>query len=129
MNGYNFLNIKHFFIYLWKHWVSVAALGLSPGVVSGGLLFIVVLRFFTGVASLVELRLYLGCSGLLTLWHVRSSCTRDPIHTPCIVRQILNLWTKEVQMDIIFEESLYFKGKFESDDPTCLVIFNFTKYV
>ena len=33
-------------------------------------------------------------------------------------------------MDITFEESLYFKGKFESDDPACLlVIFNFTKYV
>lgn len=71
----------------------------------------------------------LGCSGLLALWHMRSSWTRDPIHTPCIVRQILNLWTKEVQVDITFEESLYFKGKFESDDPTCLVIFNFTKYV
>lgn len=39
------------------HWVSVAALGRSLVVVSGGLLFIVVLRFFTVVASLVEVGL------------------------------------------------------------------------
>ena len=30
--------------------------------------------------------------GLLTLWHVRSSQTRDQIHVPCISRWILNYW-------------------------------------
>ena len=31
--------------------------------------------------------------GLVALWHVESSLTRDQTHIPCIGRQILNYWT------------------------------------
>ena len=35
----------------------------------------------------------LWCMGLLDLWHVKSSQTRDGTHHPCIGRWILNHWT------------------------------------
>ena len=55
LNGYNFLNIKkNLFM---DALGPCCCTGLSLVVVSGGLLFTVVLRFFTVVASLVELRL------------------------------------------------------------------------
>ena len=45
---------KNKFIYLWLHWVFVAACGLSLVAASGGgLLFIVVRRLLIAVASLV----------------------------------------------------------------------------
>ena len=31
--------------------------------------------------------------GLVALWHVESSQTRDQTHAPCIGRRILNHWT------------------------------------
>ena len=43
----------YLFIYFWLHWVFVAARGLSLVAVSGGLLFILVRRLLTAVASLV----------------------------------------------------------------------------
>ena len=40
----------------------------------------------------------LWCLGLIALWHVKSSGTRDRTHVPCIGRRILNCWaTKEAQ--------------------------------
>ena len=35
----------------------------------------------------------LWCMGLVALWHVGSSWTRDRTHVPCIGGQILNPWT------------------------------------
>ena len=85
----------YLFIYFWLHWVFVAARGLSLVAVSGGLLFILVRRLLTAVASLVaehglqacglqQLWLIgsraqaqqLWCTGLVAPWHVESSWTR-----------------------------------------------------
>ena len=95
----------------------LAALGLRccvwafPSCVERGLLFVVVCGLLIAVASLVvehglqacELQqLWLEGSraqaqqwymGLVALWHVGSSRTRDRTHVPCIGRWILNHWT------------------------------------
>ena len=69
-------------------------------VVSGGCSPVVVHRLFIAVASLVsEYRLqgartqWLWHIGLVAMWHLGSSWTRDRTHGPCIGRQILNHWT------------------------------------
>ena len=52
--------IAHSFCF-WLHWPLVAVLGLSLGVASWGLLFVVVLWLLGAEASLVsELRLHMG---------------------------------------------------------------------
>ena len=44
------------------------------------------------------------CTGLVALWHVGSSQTRDRIHVPCIGRRILNhRATKEVLKIVLLE--------------------------
>ena len=65
-----------------------------------GLLFIVVHRLLTAMVSLVlkpSLLVHgpqwLWLTGLVALWHVGSSRTRDRASVPCIARQILNHWT------------------------------------
>ena len=63
-----------------------------------GLLLAAVCRLLIAVASLVAERRLKGlqklwCTGLVALWHVGSSWTRDGTHVPCIGRQILNPWT------------------------------------
>ena len=84
--------------------LSVAALRLSPAVVSRGCSLGVVCGLLIAVASLVaEHRLwavwtsvaaarafvqYLQCTGLVALWHAGSSWTRDQTYDPCIGRQI-----------------------------------------
>ena len=69
------------FIYLWLHWVSIAACGLPLVVASVGLLIV--------VASLVaELGMWPQqlCMGLVAPLHVGSSQTTDGTYVPCIDR-------------------------------------------
>ena len=92
----------YLFIYItiWLCWVLAAMQGLSLVSVNGGNSLIVVLGLLIAMPSLVaELRLQgawaqqLWCMGLVALWHVRSSWTRDRTHVPCIGRWILILQT------------------------------------
>ena len=106
-----FLNFIYFHLRLC--WVFVAACGLSLVAVSRGHSLVVVHGLLTEVASLTaEHRgqsVWLGsggsqalgltqarelrCTGLVALWHVESSRTRDQSCVPCTGRQILNHWT------------------------------------
>lgn len=73
------------------HWPLLLHLGASV-VVSGVLLFIVVLRFFYCggfLRSSGSRVLRLTCS-----WHV-GFLDQDSIHIPCVVWQIPNSWTKQ----------------------------------
>ena len=45
---------------------------------------------------------YLMCTGLVALWHVGSSWTRDRTYVPCIGRWILNPWTTWKIQIVIF---------------------------
>ena len=45
---------------------------------------------------------YLWHVGLVALWHVGSSWTRDRTHVPCIGRQIRNPWTTYKIQIVIF---------------------------
>ena len=105
-----------FFLFLWLHWVFVAAHGLSLVVVSGGysslqcagfsLWWLLLLQstgsrhagfsscstraqqlWFAGSGAQAQ---QLWLTGLVALRHVGSSQTRDQTHVPCIGRQILN---------------------------------------
>ena len=61
---------------------------------SGGCPLVTVLGLLTAVASLVtELGLSSWHMGLVALWHVGSSPTRDQTTVPYIARWILNHWT------------------------------------
>ena len=98
-----FLNGGYFKIYLliyfWLPWIIMAACQLFQVVVHGLVL---------AVASLVvehRLRIHrlqqlwhmdsrvctVWCTGLVALWHMESSGTRDQMHVPCIGREILPL--------------------------------------
>ena len=89
---------KIFLIFIWLHWVFVAACGLSLVVGSGGCSLGVVCRLLIAVASLgAEHRLQhwaqqLWCLCLVALGQVKSSQARDGTHVPCIGSQILNHW-------------------------------------
>ena len=92
--------IQLFVIYFWLCCVFIAALWLSLVTVIGGYSLIVVHGLLIAVASLVAGHIFQGSQawqlwhmGLVALWHVGSSQTRDQTHVPCIGRQILNQWT------------------------------------
>ena len=77
--------------------------GLSLVAVSEGYSFLQFAGFSIAVASLTEgmgSRVWaqqLQCMGLVSLWHVESSWTRDQTSIPCIAKQTLNhLTTREV---------------------------------
>ena len=87
-------------IYLWLHWILVAACRLSLVAVSRGCPLAALHGFLVETASLVvEHRLsslhvqQLGRTGLVASWHVGSSQSRDQTRVRCIGRQILNHWT------------------------------------
>ena len=76
------------FTYSWLCWDFIVVLRLSLVVASQG--------FSLQWGSEAQAQ-WLRCTGLVALWHVESSWTRDPTHVPCIGRQILNPWaTREV---------------------------------
>jgi len=66
--------------------VLAAERGLSPAVVSGDCSLIVVLGLLGGLSCCGARALEL--MGLVAVWHVESSQTRDRTHVPCIDRQI-----------------------------------------
>ena len=96
-------NFIHLFTF-WRHWVFVAARGLSLVVASGGysslpcmgcsLRWLLLLwstssrrASFSSCGTWAQ---YLWCTGLVAPWHVGSSQTRARTRVPCIGRQILN---------------------------------------
>ena len=77
---------------VWLFWVSVAVCGLSPVVASRGSSPVAVHGF--SLWWLLLLRSTVSRHmGLVALWHVGTSQTRDRTSVPCTARQILNCWT------------------------------------
>ena len=70
----------------------VAVHRLSLVAVSGAALYLCVVfsLLLQSVGSRVCGLQWMWCTGLVVLWHVESSWTRDRAHVPCIGRQTLN---------------------------------------
>ena len=82
--------------FIWQHWVLIAAQDLLC--IMQGLL----LQCRDSLVLVCRLSLLCG------MWD-HSSLTRDQTRVPCIVRQILNLWTtREVPLLLTFEGPRYF---------------------
>ena len=85
---------KMFIIYFWLHWVFVAMHGLSWVSVSGGCSSLPQVDFSVLQSTACRhVGSVFATQGLIALRHVGSSWTRDWIHVPCILGQILNHWT------------------------------------
>ena len=114
-----FCFLKFYFIYFWLCWVFVAACRLSVVAASKGysslsyvglsLWWFLLLQSTSsrheGLSSCglwaLECRLSrCGIRGLVALWHVGSSWTRDLTSVPCIGRWILNHWITRVIIPI-----------------------------
>ena len=129
-----FILFLKIFIYLfWLHWVFVAACGLSLVGASGGysslqcpgfsLTWFLFLRstgsrctgFRSCGAQAQQLRLVgsraqaqqLWRTGLIALWHVGSSRTRDQTRVPCTGRQILNHCATREALFLFFKTFLF----------------------
>ena len=88
-----FLDLFLYFLNcVWLFWVSIAVCGLPPVVASRGYSPVAVRGF-----SLWWLLLWQSTvsrhMGLVALWHVGTSRTRDWTSVPCTARQILHCWT------------------------------------
>ena len=80
--------LKHFFVYLWLCWISLAACGLSLVAASGGCSLAVVCRLL--LAALLLQSVGSRARGLRSLWpsgwaalrHIESSWSTGRIHVP-----------------------------------------------
>ena len=117
------IGIKKNFIYFWLHWVFVAARRLSLVVRAGAILCCSTQASHCGGFSCCRapapeaLAQQSWCMGLVALWHVGASLTRDQTCVPCIGR-ILKQWTtKEVLMLNLIKTQwlivLLFKGLYD----------------
>ena len=93
---------KILIIYFWLCWVFISVHRLSVAVMSEGCFLVSALGLLTAVASpgaehglwtSRDRAWWLWRVGLVALWHVESSWTRDWTRVPCIRRYILNHWT------------------------------------
>ena len=98
------------FVCFWLCLVLIAVPRLSIAVASGGYSQVAVCRLLVVASLVAEHRLYahglqlLWHVGLVALWHVWSSWTRNRTCIPFIGRQTLNHWTtREVLSSFIFE--------------------------
>ena len=88
------------YFYFWLHRVFVVAHGLSLVAASRG----ATILHWDGQASRLQWFLLLkstgslGGTGLVALWHVKSSQPRDGTRVPNTGRWVLNHWTREVQL-------------------------------
>ena len=117
-----FLKFIYLFIYFWRHWVFIAARGLSLVVASGGrsllrctafsLWWLLLLRSTgprrVGFSSCGTLAQQLWLAGLVAPQHVGSSKTRARTRVPCIGRWILNHCATREALLILLELSTAF---------------------
>ena len=102
------------FIYFWLHWVfaathrtSLVAKSRGYSLVGSGYSLIVVGFSCCGAWALGHGFQQWWCMGLVALWHVEFSWTRDRTCVPSIGQKIFNCWiTREVHM--FYFSKIYF---------------------
>lgn len=97
----------------WLRWVFVAALGLSPVVASRGSSLVVVYGLLIAMASLWCRAPARGHAGLVALWHMGFSWTRNQTFVLCLGRWILNHWPLgKPSTSISYSATIKFIGPF-----------------